>query len=105
MSLFVAHVKAQISISGKQVVLLRVVIQTLSSSQHCRTYPHHNGGKSVMAVPQAGFLPVSNGSGTHLSVNILLTRTQLHGQNLTMREPGKHILLYAQKKRRLVEIL
>ena len=85
--------------------IFQVVIQTSSSSQGGCTHPHPAGsrGKSMEHVTHVGLLWVRYGSGTYLSTNVPLTTTQLPGQDLTVREPGKCTPLYVQRTEGVVE--
>lgn len=42
-------------------------------------------------------------SGTYISTNIPWTRTQIPGQNLSVREPRKSTSLYVQRTEGIVE--
>lgn len=55
------------------------------------------------SVTLARILWARHASGTHLPANIPLIRTQLHYQNLIVKEPGKCTPLYAQKKKDIIE--
>lgn len=57
----------------------------------------------MKGITHARFLWAKHGSDNHLSANIPLIRTQLHGQNLTVKVPGKRTLLLAQEKEDMTE--